>query len=62
MILLKLMGLKDFVPGNELELIIYHKDGSNEKFNVSHSYNESQIEWFKAGSALNLIRLQTQKG
>ncbi len=58
----ELLGLKDFVPGNEFELIIYHKDGSNEKINVSHSYNESQIEWFKAGSALNLIRLQPQKG
>lgn len=49
-------GLADFSPGKPLTLKLRHKDGSMEEFPVLHSYNEGQIEWFKAGSALNLIR------
>lgn len=49
-------GLKDFSPGKQLSVILHHSDGTNEKFPVNHSYNEAQIEWFKAGSSLNLIR------
>jgi aconitate hydratase len=51
-----ILGLKEFSPGKQLEVILNHNDGKTEKIMVSHSYNESQIEWFKAGSALNLIR------
>jgi aconitate hydratase len=49
-------GLKDFAPGKQLSLVITHSDGKKEKINVNHSYNKAQIGWFRAGSALNLIR------
>jgi aconitate hydratase len=38
-------------------LVLNHKDGIREEILVNHTYNEGQIEWFKAGSALNLIKL-----
>jgi len=50
------VGLKDFAPGKPLTVILHHADGSTDKFQAKHTYNASQIEWFKAGSALNLIR------
>jgi aconitate hydratase len=56
--LISIHGLNDFSPGKPLIIELDHADGSGESFNVNHSYNESQIEWFKAGSALNLIRKQ----
>ncbi|MCK4569699.1 MAG: aconitate hydratase [Bacteroidales bacterium] len=49
-------GLTDFRPGQQLSVILHHTDGITDTFAVNHSYNENQIEWFKAGSALNLIR------
>lgn len=49
-------GLRDFAPGKQLEITANHADGSKDSFWVDHSFNETQIEWFKAGSALNLIR------
>jgi aconitate hydratase len=49
-------GLKEFAPGKQLTVILNHSDGRKEKIMANHSYNEAQIEWFKAGSALNLIR------
>ncbi|MEN8224643.1 MAG: aconitate hydratase, partial [Bacteroidota bacterium] len=49
-------GLTDFRPGKALSVTLNHADGSSDTFPVNHSYNENQIEWFKAGSALNLIR------
>jgi aconitate hydratase len=36
--------------------VLHHADGSSDQFEVNHTYNEQQIEWFKAGSALNIIR------
>lgn len=54
------VGLKDFTPNIDLTLVINHKNGSQDSISVQHSYNQSQIEWFKAGSALNLIRMQNQ--
>jgi aconitate hydratase len=50
--------LVDFAPNKPLTIEITHTDGSTETIKVNHTYNESQIEWFKAGSALNLIKLQ----
>ncbi|TVR78513.1 MAG: aconitate hydratase [Chitinophagaceae bacterium] len=52
-----ILGLTDFRPNKPLQVVLNHKDGSTDTFNVLHTYNESQIEWFKAGSALNLIRI-----
>lgn len=48
--------LDSFAPNKQLTLVINHKDGSKEEIKVNHSYNQNQIEWFKAGSALNLIK------
>jgi aconitate hydratase len=54
-------GLARFAPGKQLTVTITHSDNTKEKFQANHSYNESQIEWFKAGSALNIIRKSNQK-
>ena len=51
-------GLTSFEPGTPLDIVLHHKDGSSESFQVNHSYNAQQIEWFKAGGALNIIRKQ----
>ncbi len=51
-----LLGLKDFTPGKPLRLVINHKDGTTQTINCNHTYNAQQIEWFKAGGALNIIR------
>ncbi len=49
-------GLLTFAPNKQLQLVLNHADGSNETIQVNHTYNEQQIEWFKAGGALNIIR------
>ena len=49
-------GLTTFAPNKPLMMHLHHPDGSNETFLVNHTYNEAQIEWFKAGGALNIIR------
>ncbi|RME18477.1 MAG: aconitate hydratase, partial [Bdellovibrio sp.] len=51
-------GLKEFAPQKPLTLVLSHEDGSEDVLKVNHSYNAEQIEWFKAGSALNLLRKQ----
>jgi aconitate hydratase len=56
-----ILGLQEFAPGRPLTIVLHHKDGSEERFSANHSYNATQIEWFKAGGALNLIRLQQAK-
>ena len=53
-----IIGLKDFKPGKPLTIVLNHADGKTEQFKVNHTYNENQIEWFKAGGALNIIRSQ----
>lgn len=54
--ILAIHGLKDLAPGKNLFLELKHADGASEKIEVKHTYNEEQLKWFKAGSALNLIR------
>jgi aconitate hydratase len=51
-------GLTTFAPGKQLTVVLNHKDGSVDSFAVNHTYNAQQIEWFKAGGALNIIRKQ----
>jgi aconitate hydratase len=51
-----ILGLTSFTPGKSLELLLNHKDGSKDMILANHTYNEQQIEWFKAGGALNIIR------
>lgn len=53
---LSILDLKKFQEGKYLRGIIHHSNTTNDEFMLSHSYNSSQIEWFKAGSALNLMR------
>ncbi|KAK0437814.1 aconitate hydratase [Armillaria borealis] len=50
-----ILGLESFAPGKNLTLRLKHEDGSSEEIPLAHSFNEGQIEWFKAGSALNLM-------
>ncbi|HBH22832.1 MAG TPA: aconitate hydratase [Cytophagales bacterium] len=51
-----LVDLNSFAPGKPLTIVVKHADGSQDEIKANHTYNENQIEWFKAGSALNLIR------
>jgi aconitate hydratase len=51
-------GLTSFTPGTPLTLVLTHKDGSTDTILANHTYNQQQIEWFKAGGALNIIRKQ----
>jgi aconitate hydratase len=51
-----ILGLTEFAAGKNLTIQLTHKDGSVESFEVAHTYNNQQIEWFKAGGALNIIR------
>jgi aconitate hydratase len=53
-----ILGLTMFTPGLPLQLVLNHADGTTDTIGVNHTYNEAQIEWFKAGSALNLIKMQ----
>jgi aconitate hydratase len=57
---LDIEGLLAMAPGKNLQLVLNHSDGSNETIQVQHSYNAQQIEWFKAGGALNIIRAGIQ--
>jgi len=50
--------LADFAPGKQLNLEVVHADGSIDNVKLNHTYNAQQIDWFKAGSALNLIKTQ----
>jgi aconitate hydratase len=52
------VDLAEFAPNKRLTLEIVHADGSKDSVKLNHTYNEQQIEWFKAGSALNLIKRQ----
>ena len=50
------IDLDSFAPNKSLTLQVVHQDGSSDQITLNHTYNEQQIEWFRAGSALNLIR------
>ena len=52
------VDLKDFAPGKQLTIEVVHADGSKDTVLANHTYNAQQIEWFKEGSALNLIKKQ----
>jgi aconitate hydratase len=51
-----ILGLTEFAAGKNLTIQLTHKDGSVESIEVAHTYNDQQIDWFKAGGALNIIR------
>lgn len=54
------VGLTEFAPDRQLTVILHHADGTSHSFKVNHTYNAQQIEWFKAGGALNIIRKKQQ--
>jgi aconitate hydratase len=49
-------GLDRFAPGSQFDVVLHHSDGTSETIKANHSYGASQIQWFRAGSALNQIR------
>jgi len=51
-----ILGLTSFAPNTPLTLVLNHANGSKDEITVNHTYNQQQIEWFKAGGALNIIR------
>ncbi len=53
-----ILGLTTFAPGQPLTMVFHHADGSSDSIVANHTYNEQQIEWFKEGAALNIIRKQ----
>ncbi len=53
-----LIDLKTIAPGKQITLEIVHENGSKENIMLNHTYNDQQIDWYKAGSALNLIKMQ----
>jgi aconitate hydratase len=53
---ISLTNLDELEPQKQVKCIISHNDGTKEEISLNHSYNKSQIEWFKAGSALNVLR------
>jgi aconitate hydratase len=56
-----ILGLTSFSPGQQLIMLLHHKDGNTEEVMLNHTYNSQQIEWFKAGGALNVIRQEFAK-
>ena len=52
---ISLVGLQDLAPGKPVECRLTHSDGSTETLHLAHSYSESQLDWFRLGSALNLF-------
>jgi aconitate hydratase len=52
------IDLDTFAPGKQLTVEVLHADGTKDTVKLNHTYNQQQIEWFKAGSALNLIKKQ----
>jgi aconitate hydratase len=59
--LIDLNGLTTFTPGSTITMVLNHKNGSKDEVILNHTYNDQQIEWFKAGGALNVIRAQFAK-
>jgi len=51
-----IIGLVDFQPGKPLTCLLNHSDGSSDSIQLDHTLNELQIDWFKAGSALNRMK------
>ncbi|MEO8771756.1 MAG: aconitate hydratase [Ferruginibacter sp.] len=56
-----IIRLKTFAPNKKIKLVLKHSDGTRDEIMVNHTYNKQQIEWFKAGAALNIIRREFEK-
>ena len=59
--LIDIKGLGTFAPNTPLTIVLNHADGTSEEILANHTYNEQQVEWFKAGGALNIIRANVGK-
>jgi aconitate hydratase len=59
--IIDIVGLTEFAPNTPLTVVLHHNDGTSEEIAVNHTYNASQIGWFKAGGALNIIRANQDK-
>lgn len=57
---ISLLGLNNLEPEKPVACVLFHTDGSKDEISLEHSYNNSQIEWFKTGSALNVLRNKHQ--
>ncbi len=57
-----ILGFDTFSPDKNLTIVLHHSDGTTEKFEVEHTYNEAQISWVTAGSALNKIKEEIARG
>ncbi len=53
---ISILYLSNMQPGKNITCVLYHKDGTKDEIALKHSYNDFQIQWFKAGSALNILR------
>ena len=53
--------MASFAPNVPLTIVLNHADGTSEEILANHTYNEQQVEWFKAGGALNIIRANVAK-
>jgi aconitate hydratase len=58
---ISLNGLKELSAGKPVTCILHHNDGTEEVLSLQHSYSESQLEWFRSGSALNILRTLTRE-
>lgn len=59
--IIDIIGLESFAPGKQLTVVLTHSDESKHEIKVNHTYNEQQIEWFRKGGALNVIRAEFAK-
>jgi len=57
-----ILGFADFAPGKNLQILLNHADGTSDTIEVKHTYNQAQIDWVKAGSALNKIKADVAAG
>lgn len=53
---ISVLGLKELAPGKTVTVVCKHEDGTEDRFQAAHSYNEKQLSWFRAGSALNAMK------
>jgi aconitate hydratase len=53
---ISILDLSQMQPGKNIRCVLYHEDGTKNEILLKHSYNDFQIQWFKAGSALNILR------
>jgi aconitate hydratase len=51
-----ILGLEDLAPGTQVKVVLHHADGTTDEISCRHTFNEEQIGWFRAGSALNVLR------